>query len=99
MELQTHGKCSNTEKAITDKFTTWIPVTSNLYALRINGIQAIKIKVMYEDEVIEEIRKNRDEYAKSFDYNLNAIFQDLKRKQTAHSHKVVKLPIKRKSAK
>ena len=54
---------------------------------------------MYEDEIIKEIRKNRDEYAKSFDYNLNAIFQDLKRKQTAHSHKIVKLPIKRKSAK
>ena len=54
---------------------------------------------MYKDEIAEEIHKNRAEYAKSFDYDLNAIFQDLKSKQNVHPHKIVKLPVKRKSVK
>jgi hypothetical protein len=52
---------------------------------------------MYKDEIIEEIRKNREEYARSFNYDLNAIYKDLKSKQNAHSQKIVKLPIKQKS--
>ncbi len=51
---------------------------------------------MYKNKILEEIHKYREEYAKSFDYNLNAMFRDLRKKQNAHSHKVVKLPIKRK---
>ena len=53
---------------------------------------------MYKDEILEEIHKNRKEYAQSFNYNLNAIFQDLKSKQNAHLQKIVRLPIKRKSS-
>lgn len=52
---------------------------------------------MYKDEILAEIHKNREEYAKSFNYDLSAIFHDLKRKQIAHSDKIVKLPIKRRS--
>jgi hypothetical protein len=51
---------------------------------------------MYQDKILEEIHKNREEYAKSFDYDLNAIFRDLKNKQDSHSDKIVKLKIKRK---
>ena len=54
---------------------------------------------MYKDKIIEEIHKNREEYAKSFNYDLNAIFQDLKSKQNAHSQRIVKLPIKQKPVK
>ena len=54
---------------------------------------------MYKDEIVEEIHKNREEYAESFDCDLNAIFQDLKSKQNTHPQKIVKLPIKQKSAK
>jgi rubrerythrin len=54
---------------------------------------------MYKDEIIEEIHQYREEYAKSFNYDLRAIFDDLKKKQIAHEHKVVKLPIKRYSNK
>ena len=54
---------------------------------------------MYKDEIIKEIHKNREEYAKSFDYDLNAIFQDLKRKQNTHPQKIVKLPTEQKSTK
>ncbi len=50
---------------------------------------------MYKDEIIEEIYKYREEYAKSFNYDLKAIFDDLRKKQIAHGRRVVKLPIKR----
>lgn len=54
---------------------------------------------MYKDEIVEEIHRYREEYAKSFNYDLKAIFDDLRKKQIAHGHKVVKLPIKRSSNK
>ncbi len=54
---------------------------------------------MYKDEIIEEIHKYREEYAKSFNYDLKAIFDDLRKKQIAHGRTVVKLPIKRHSNK
>ncbi|MEM9273050.1 MAG: hypothetical protein AAGA80_08820 [Cyanobacteria bacterium P01_F01_bin.143] len=50
---------------------------------------------MYKDEIVEEIHRYREEYAKSFNYDLKAIFDDLRKKQIARGHKVVKLPIKR----
>ena len=52
---------------------------------------------MHNDEILEEIHKYREEYAKSFNYDLNAIFNDLRKKQSARGHNVVKLPIKRRS--
>jgi hypothetical protein len=50
---------------------------------------------MYKDEIVEEIHKYREEYAKSFNYDLKAIFDDLREKQIASGRKFVKLPIKR----
>ncbi len=32
---------------------------------------------MYKNEILDEIHKYRDEYAKSFEYDLRAIFNDL----------------------
>lgn len=55
------------------------------------------MKAMYKDKIIEEIHKNREEYAKSLNYDLNAIFQDLKNKQNNHPQKIVKLSIRQKS--
>ena len=54
---------------------------------------------MYKDEIVEEIHKYREEYAKSFNYDLKAIFDDLREKQIASGRKFVKLPIKRVSNK
>jgi hypothetical protein len=54
---------------------------------------------MWKDEILEEIYRYREEYARSFDYDLDAIFRDLRNKQNAHKQKVVTLPIKRKSNK
>ncbi len=52
---------------------------------------------MYKkDAIVAEIHKYREEYAKSFNYDLQAIFNNLKRKQDASGRKIVKLPIRKK---
>ena len=53
---------------------------------------------MYQNEILEEIHKHREEYAKSFNFDLNAILRDLKSKQNTHPQKISKLQIKRKSS-
>jgi len=50
---------------------------------------------MWKDEILEEIHKYREEYARSFNYDLDAIFEVWRQKQNAHPEKVVTLPIKR----
>jgi len=52
-------------------------------------------RMMYKNEIIEEIHKYREEYARSFQYDLRAIFDDLKQKELAHKDRLVRLPIKR----
>lgn len=54
---------------------------------------------MHTNEILEEIHKYREEYARSFNYDLNAIFEDLRKKQIASGRKFVKLPSKRKTDK
>ncbi|MGK7880833.1 MAG: hypothetical protein AB4060_12135 [Crocosphaera sp.] len=51
--------------------------------------------MMYKDPIVEEIHQYREEYAKSFNYDLKAIFEDLRKKQIASGRKFVKLPIKK----
>ncbi|MEC4891840.1 MAG: hypothetical protein SAL07_25325 [Oscillatoria sp. PMC 1051.18] len=51
---------------------------------------------MCKDEILAEIHRIREEHAKSFNYDLDAIFADLVRKQAASGRKVVSL--QRKSA-
>lgn len=46
---------------------------------------------MWEDEIVEEIHRIREEYAKSFNYDLNAIFADLRKKQEERGREVVTL--------
>jgi hypothetical protein len=41
------------------------------------------------DKIIEEIRKIRDEYAESFNYDLQAIYLDLRRGQQLRGAKIV----------
>jgi hypothetical protein len=52
---------------------------------------------MWKDEIVEEIHRIRDEYAKSFNYDLKAIFEDLRKKQDESGHKFVDLPGNRSS--
>ena len=46
---------------------------------------------MWKDEIVEEIHRIREEYAKSFDYDLDAIFADLRKKEAESGRKVVSL--------
>ncbi len=46
---------------------------------------------MWKDEIVEEIHRIREEYAKSFNYDLDAIFADLRKKQAESGREVVNL--------
>lgn len=46
---------------------------------------------MWTDEIVEEIHRIREEYAKSFNYDLDAIFADLRKKEAASGREVVNL--------
>ena len=50
---------------------------------------------MWNDEIVEEVRKVRDEYAAKFHYDLEAIFRDINEKEKHSTHKVVSLPAKK----
>ena len=50
---------------------------------------------MWQDPVVEEVRAIRDAYAKQFDYNLEAIYRDLKEQEAKSGWKVVSLQPKR----
>ncbi|BAZ20274.1 hypothetical protein NIES4073_11500 [Kalymmatonema gypsitolerans NIES-4073] len=49
---------------------------------------------MWNDEILEEIHKYREEYAKSFNYDLHAIVEDLRRKQAARVKQIISKPLK-----
>jgi hypothetical protein len=46
---------------------------------------------MWTDEIVEEIHQIREKYAKSFNYDLDAIFADLRKKQAESGREVVNL--------
>lgn len=50
---------------------------------------------MWEDPIIEEVRKARQEHAARFGYDLRAIYNDLKTTEKQGGRKVVSLPPKR----
>lgn len=47
---------------------------------------------MWKDPIVTETRALRDEYARQFNYNTDAIFDDLMAKQATHLERVVSLP-------
>ena len=50
---------------------------------------------MWEDEIVKEVRKVRDEYAARFDYDLEAIYRDIKEQEKRSHRKVVSLSPKK----
>ena len=46
---------------------------------------------MAKDPIIDEVRKNRQEIAERFGYDLRAIIADAKKRQKTHGKKVVSL--------
>jgi len=47
------------------------------------------------DEIVDEVRKAREDYARQFDFDLDAICRDLRQKQQAGGQRVVSLPPRR----
>ena len=50
---------------------------------------------MLNDEIIDEVRAIRDAHAAKFDYDLRAIYEDLKKSETEHiadGHPFIPLP-------
>lgn len=54
---------------------------------------------MWKDEIVEEIHIIREKYAKSFNYDLKAIFADLQKKQAESGREVINLSSKHSLAK
>jgi hypothetical protein len=50
---------------------------------------------MYQDEIVEEIHRIREEYSRSFNHDLKAIFADLQKQQAESGREVVSLSRKR----
>lgn len=46
---------------------------------------------MFHDEIVEEIHKIREEYSRSFNHDLKAIFADLQKQQAESGREVVNL--------
>lgn len=47
-----------------------------------------------KDPIVEEVRKIRNDHAASFNYDLHAICEDLRKKEKSCGHPVVSLPPK-----
>ena len=50
---------------------------------------------MSRDPIVEEVRRYRDEYAKRFGYDIEAICRDAKQRQEESGRKTVSFPPKR----
>lgn len=46
---------------------------------------------MYQDRIVEEIHRIREEYSRSFNHDLKALFADLQKQQAESGRKVVNL--------
>ena len=50
---------------------------------------------MWEDEIVAEVRKVRDEYGERFNHDLEAIYKDIKEQEKQNQRMVVCLPPKK----
>lgn len=49
---------------------------------------------MWKNEILEESYTIREEYAKSFNYDIKAIVDDLQKKQAASGRQIISVPLK-----
>jgi hypothetical protein len=47
---------------------------------------------MIDDSIVEEVRHNRQEYARKFNYDAKAILADLARRAEKHEDRLVSFP-------
>lgn len=50
---------------------------------------------MWNDPIVEEVRKIRDAHAREFNYDLHAICEDIRKQERRSRRKLVTLPPKR----
>jgi hypothetical protein len=50
---------------------------------------------MWKDEIVEEIHHIREEHAKTFNYDLDAIFADWQKRQKESGRKIISVPLKK----
>ncbi len=51
---------------------------------------------MWKDPIIEELQQLRDEYAKQFNYDLKAMFEDVKAQERRNTtNPIVSLPVQK----
>jgi hypothetical protein len=50
---------------------------------------------MFHDEIVEEIHRIREDYSRSFNHDLKAIFADLQKQQAESGREIVNLSRKR----
>ncbi len=50
---------------------------------------------MWKDPVVEETRKLREEYARKFNHDIDAIYEDIQRRQTQSTKKPVSFPARK----
>lgn len=51
-----------------------------------------------QDEIIREVRENREAYARQFNFDIQAIYRDAKERELKESRKVVSLAPRRTAA-
>lgn len=49
---------------------------------------------MWKDEILEEIYKIREEHAKAFNYDITAICDDLRKRQSVSNRKIISQPLR-----
>ena len=49
---------------------------------------------MWKDPIVEEVRASREEHAARFNYDLRAIFEDIREQERQSTREVVTLPHK-----
>ena len=50
---------------------------------------------MWEDEIVEEVRRVRNEYAAKLNHDLEAIYKDIKEQEKKNQSRIVSLPPKK----
>jgi hypothetical protein len=51
--------------------------------------------MMWKDEILEEIHKIREEHAKAFNYDLDAMFSDWQKRQAESGREIISAPLKK----
>jgi hypothetical protein len=105
MELHTHCECRSQAARGSHLQRRGPPMLCHLHPLRTAG-EGGKEKLMkpvWEDPIVAEVRRARDEIARAFNYDIAAISDDARRKQALGGHEIVRvksraLPTKTKGA-